>query len=292
MAERTSYSESHLQRVATDTGLNFLRTISTRRGSVLVAEYKKQYVVVKIADMTSVETEINLDLPRSVGIKNEARILNMLPQSIGPKVLDYREYSDMSYLVTEYLGNIGEERSTIFHLPDPIIGISSAGEAIHRLHSAGVIHGDIQPENILFYETQGNSLQSRLIDFEHARRIDDPAHRYSGLYHYLTPENSQRLAHKGAIVTEIQDDVFAFTASCLAMLTCTYPVAYSSPGLDRNQRIDEIAQFRSYSAFGASREHMHLAQNLKNILQLPLSHRPDSINSLMEILFARLQDAA
>lgn len=194
MAERVSYSDSHTQRVAEDIGLNFLTQIGTRRGSVLIAEYRKQYVAVKIADLTSEETEEGLDLPRSVGIKNEARILTKIPALIGPKVLHYKEYPDMSYLVTEYLGDPGLEKKALLHLSDPTVGIMTMTNTVNKLHSANVIHGDIQPENMLFYETADSGLQSRLIDFEHARIIDEPAHGYPGLYHYLTPENARTLS--------------------------------------------------------------------------------------------------
>lgn len=292
MVERISYTEDDLKRVSSETGLSFSRAIGTRRGSVLIASYKERFVVAKIADKTSTQTEEGLNLPRSVGIKNESRILGILDGAVGPKVLFYKEHPELIYLVTEYIGDIHVPRPTLSDLHEPKKGVAALAKAVEKLHTKGIVHGDIQPENVLVFYNPESEVDATLVDFEQAKLLQESSGSHSGLYHYLTPENALKTLNDARIDIQPADDVFSLAATCLAMLTRSYPVSYTAPNLTRKQRLSEIASFRKYSTLGAKAEHAGLASMIKDFLRLPSNQRPESINSFITFLQTNLQEVA
>lgn len=69
---------------------------------------------------------------------------------------------------------------------------AQAADILSRLHGAGIIHRDINGKNFIF---SGENQRITLIDFEHAKRLDDPQEDALplGTLAYLSPEQTGRV---------------------------------------------------------------------------------------------------
>ena len=100
---------------------------------------------------------------------------------------------------------------------------------IARIHERGIIHKDINPNNILVNPETG---EVRLIDFsistrlaaEHQRHLQHP-HLLEGTIAYMSPEQTGRM-NRGV---DHRADLYAFGATCYEMLTGRRPFESHDP---------------------------------------------------------------
>jgi serine/threonine protein kinase len=156
------------------------------------------------------------------------------------KVLDANLRADPPYVVLEYvegrsLRQLLRERGR-FEIQDVASIFRQLGEALAFAHRAGVVHGDVKPENILVVE-DGVRRHARLTDFQLGSfaagdrpEIRDGGVRPSlktttpsGTYHYLAPE--QELG--GAI--DARADLYALGVVLFEMATGTLPQGRDLP---------------------------------------------------------------
>ncbi|KAJ3094981.1 hypothetical protein HDU97_007405 [Phlyctochytrium planicorne] len=109
---------------------------------------------------------------------------------------DFRGTSLRDYIAVQILRGGGETGLSLEQFLD--VGIQLA-EALHVIHSARIIHMDINPDNILVRETSSNELEVQVIDFNIARVSEHTNHSDShepveleGSLPYLSPEQTGR----------------------------------------------------------------------------------------------------
>ena len=101
--------------------------------------------------------------------------------------------------------------------------------AIGRIHEAGIIHKDINPNNILVNPTTADvrlvdfSISSRLVA-EHRRQLQHP-HLLEGTIAYMAPEQTGRM-NRGV---DYRADLYSFGATCYEMLTGRRPFESHDP---------------------------------------------------------------
>src|SRR5262249_12050465 len=100
---------------------------------------------------------------------------------------------------------------------------------IGRIHDHGVIHKDVNPNNIL---VNRDTADVRLVDFsissrlaaEHRRDLQHP-HLLEGTIAYMSPEQTGRM-NRGV---DYRSDLYAFGATCYEMLTGRRPFESHDP---------------------------------------------------------------
>lgn len=107
----------------------------------------------------------------------EARLTARVDSPHVVRVLDCKAPADSSpYIVLEKLE--GEDlatrmdRSGVLSVPEAQIVVRQLARALSAVHEAGVVHGDVKPENVVVSERDG-VLRVKLIDFGVARAQDE-----------------------------------------------------------------------------------------------------------------------
>ncbi|MFH1437152.1 MAG: serine/threonine-protein kinase [Pseudomonadota bacterium] len=165
--------------------------------------------------------------------QNEAR----LAASIGHKnivdILDLGSTHDgMFYIVMEYLkGNpLGEVVHAAGRLPDRIaVGITiQILEALNAVHSKGVIHRDIKPDNIFIVEQAGGGQLVKILDFGISRLYQPDEKKKSvfttqpgtvlGTPNYMSPEQAL-----GGAEVDYRSDLYSVGVILYYMVTGRLP---------------------------------------------------------------------
>jgi len=286
--ERLSFKQEDAQRIAEELDSTILRTIPTRRGSALIISngYRKQ--ILKIANLGNNETEQHIMPARSWGINNEASILRDLPTGIAPalEAFSHDDTNRTIYSATEYIDGI--PAVCINHSLPPEKVIRGLIAAVHHLHLVDILHGDIQPENVLFLRGDGNESQADTIkglpiDFELSVNTSEPVQTLPGLYHYRSPDVAAELLDGELCTLSIAEETFCVAASALAIVTKNHPVEYRTGVLSRSDRLKQIAK-AEYSTAGALPDYERLALSIKAILETPAHRRPSTLPELEDAL--------
>ncbi|MCA2229072.1 serine/threonine-protein kinase [Nonomuraea aurantiaca] len=129
--------------------------------------------------------------------RNEARITAALADPGIAQIFDYGEQRDLAYLVMELVH--GEPLSAILTrngslMPEVTLDVvHQTAKALHAAHSAGVIHRDIKPGNLLV--TPEGTI--KVTDFGIARAIESAPVTLTGTVlgtaQYVSPEQAQGL---------------------------------------------------------------------------------------------------
>ncbi|MEZ4399902.1 MAG: protein kinase [Kofleriaceae bacterium] len=116
---------------------------------------------------------------------HEAAILAAIPAGLGPRCLGHGAVDGWPYVVLERL--VGPTVAALLTAPlgAPLALWSAIGAAVARLHAAGVVHGDLKPENLVWCDDR-----IRLLDFGLAATAaaSPPGAAGGGTLHYLAPE--------------------------------------------------------------------------------------------------------
>lgn len=110
------------------------------------------------------------------------------------------------------VSNIGPAQIAAMPRDHRILIMLTAAKSLDTLHKAGLVHGDVKPENLLIKELGGGSFAVKVIDFDNCFPVQHPppAHALVGDPAYYSPElllyNLDKLP--GSRLTE-KNDVFA-----------------------------------------------------------------------------------
>lgn len=162
------------------------------------------------------------DGPTVVSFEVEQLITRALSGPHVPRVIAQGGFDPMPYIVTEQLPGMSMDKR-IKSAPLPIVEVidlaRGMAEALHALHSQGVIHLDVKPANFL-RRTSGEMV---LIDFGLSRyhRIADLlAAEFAipiGSYPYFAPEQYLRQR------SDLRSDIYALGILMYQMATGTLP---------------------------------------------------------------------
>lgn len=165
----------------------------------------------------------------SLRLAHEASLLRKLAHLTGiPRLLECFKFGDDTILVVEWIESVSMNALVREYLaevnPVPLTNIihysSELAATLAGLHTAGVIHGDIKPANILVTDSE----RIYLIDFDHAAEISSQLFSVSrGTPGWESPERS---VGSPAAVT---DDIFGFGATLFFI--CTGIAAHEHPTL-------------------------------------------------------------
>lgn len=248
-------------------GYNILRQIGEGgMAKVYLAEREETrlQLVLKVLDKTVVNDEQFLQR-----FRRECRIVSKVQNEHVVAIYDHGVTDDCAFLAMEYFGG-GDLKARIAG------GLSSGqalkilmqiAKALDAVHSAGVMHRDIKPQNIMFRE--GNRLA--LVDFGLAKEVDGRSTvTHAGLVLatplYMSPEQYESarqdersdLYSVGVILYEMLTGTLPFTASnapALAYQHVNSPVPRLPQRLAGYQGIvDKLMAKRPEDRFQSARE--------------------------------------
>lgn len=237
-----------------------MRTSSDLCGRVLDARYRLDQVIAT-GGMGTVYEGFDNRLERVVAVKvmndnlvyepgfadrfvTEARAAARLSDAHVVAVYDRGRTADAVYLIMEYVPGRTLRRELTFGGRLPIARaleiLTAVLQALQAAHSAGFVHGDIKPENVLL----GDRGEVKVTDFGLARAIEDGDHRASlllGTAAYLAPEQASDRT------PDPRSDLYSTGILLFEMLTGHVPFRADSAddvlALHQTQRVPDPSAF-------------------------------------------------
>ncbi|HKQ71006.1 MAG TPA: protein kinase [Polyangiaceae bacterium] len=181
---------------------------------------------------------------------HEARAVNRINHDNIVEITDYGEANGSVYLVMGYVpGDTMRKHLTMGLFPwtrAVRIGIQVAS-ALGRAHQMGIVHRDLNPNNVLLVKKKDGTESVKLIDFGVARMLDAPGTRVDGvsLPGYTAPET---LAFGKS---DPQSDLYALGALLYEAISGVLPsgvivggrpLARSSPPLPLGERVPHLPE--------------------------------------------------
>ncbi len=181
-----------------------------------------QVVVIKTLH-ESFWTAPNLsDLQRQ--FQDEARRLAMCSHPNVVRVSDFFVEDRLPYMVMDYIPGRSLADIVLPENPLPVAAavtyIQQIGRALQVVHSKGLLHRDVKPQNIMIHQLTGEAV---LIDFGIARELTpNPAQTHTSIVSegYAPIEQYLPKAHRSAAT-----DVYGLAATLYTLLTAQVPAA-------------------------------------------------------------------
>lgn len=125
-------------------------------------------------------------------------------------VRQFFRHESKFYIVTDKVESDGTDPALIASLPreKKEALTRSLLYSIARLHSAGLIHADLKPDNILLKRTQDGYYTAKIIDFDAGFIVGEVPDDLQGDFVYLSPEANLKIQGKDVEITE-KIDIFA-----------------------------------------------------------------------------------
>lgn len=156
-----------------------------------------------------------------------------------PQIYDYYTDKMGGNIVMEYIDgkDLGHHIQGHARTQDSAVHITmNILRGLRHLHSKDVIHGDIQPRNILIHENIADSL--KIIDFGTAVLKNPDGHwvgtPFGGTWEYMPPEQFERPA-----VLDNRSDLYAAAGVCIYLLTGKAPCIPEGTGCGGSNTVDE-----------------------------------------------------
>jgi len=173
--------------------------------------------------------------------RNEINIGMMLDSDYVCKVHGYHEDDKHVYIIMDYLEGMNLcnfiRKNPSFFRKNPKsfwTVIESILQGLAYLHSQGIAHFDIKPENIfLLIDGEGNIIGAKLIDLRLSLLVDDTKRYFKGTFPYMAPEFFHPIWFRG-----FPTDIWSLGMTLYAMLMASLPI--SSKKKDPYSRRDEI----------------------------------------------------
>lgn len=190
-------------------------------------------------------------------------------------VEDYLPYMVMDYIPGRSLYDIVFDHSSAPQLLSESVAvryIQQIGGALQAVHSKGLLHRDVKPQNIMVHDLTGEAI---LIDFGIARELTpNPAQTHTSIVSegYAPIEQYLPKAHRSAAT-----DVYGLAATLYLLLTGEVPVA--AVLRDRTPMIP-VGQLRPDISSS-------VANAIAQGMQIELKDRPQSVARWLSLLTAR-----
>lgn len=159
---------------------------------------------------------------------NEIKLGMHLDSQYICKVHEYHEDDYHFYIVMDYLEGSDLcdfiRKNPTFFMENPRIFwfvIESILRGLVYLHSQGIAHMDVKPENIfLLLDNEGNIIGVKLIDLGLSIVVDDTKMYFRGTCHYMAPEFFNPFWFKG-----LPTDIWSLGITAYAMLMASLPIS-------------------------------------------------------------------
>lgn len=282
MAERISFYEDELIFILSLLKLKLVpgMRFNTQRGSVVIAERNGVLFSVKIAAKDKFDTEYGIVPSRSQGILNEIEIAKKLGGS--PFVLFDSQAITDKFIAASFSFIEGVSG---FHIPTEhrIRAIYDLYRAVAEIHSLGYTHGDIHPGNIIFKENFSDSYSVALIDLELSCNVNNVACAYPGKVNYLSSESAKDIIKTASIQKLMEQDIYAFGVSALAILSGKEIKRFNIDGLSRKQKLEYIASEKLvFDSSQVNDSFKGVAQKILEIINKPEALRPRSVAEFVD----------
>ena len=214
---------------------NELGTGATSRVYLAVREADGERMVVKVMKSGAAADE------RSQFFLLEMQILQKMAHPNVVPITDAGEAHGLLFFTMPYIE--GEtirqrlQRSGAFALHEAVRVARDIALALHHVHSLGVVHRDVKPENVLLA-----AAGAILLDFGHARapamaptaESREDKKYIVGTANYVSPEQVA-----GRRIADSRSDLYSLGCVLLEMLTGAVPFASSSARETMQRRLDE-----------------------------------------------------
>ncbi len=228
-------------------------------------------------------------------LERERRVLELAGDDMVPALLDSGSSPLGSYIVSEWkAGSVAADAfRELRSAPNSREGLLRLGitlvEAFERLHRRGIIHGDVQPKNLVF-DLQGRAW---IIDFSHSTvpGLPLPVWRM-GVPFFFEPEHAKRLLAEPpkSHPLSIRGENYSVAAMLFYLLSGVHSIEYS---LERETLLRQIAEAeprRLTDAAGAEWDAADRA--IRPFLAKDPEQRPPSLTHLREALQLALRSEA
>ncbi|MGB3294427.1 MAG: serine/threonine-protein kinase [Phormidesmis sp.] len=205
--------------------------------------------------------------------QDEARRLAMCSHPNVVRVSDFFIEDGLPYMVMDYIPGRSLADIVLPENPLPVKAavdyIQQIGKALQAIHSKGLLHRDVKPQNIMIHQLTGEAV---LIDFGIARELtQNPAQTHTSIVSegYAPIEQYLPKAHRSAAT-----DVYGLAATLYTLLTAQVPVA--SVLRDRTP-MPSIQQLRPDVK-------PEMAQVIAQGMAIELKDRPQSVGRWLSLL--------
>lgn len=184
------------------------------------------------------------------------------------KVHSYHEDDEHFFIIMEYLEgmdlfNFIKENPTFFINNPKIfwVVIESILHGLVYLHSQGIAHMDIKPENVfLLLDNEGNIIGVKLVDLGLAIKVNDTKKCFRGTFFYMAPE----FFHL-CLSTGLPADIWSLGITAFAMLKESLPIASRKKDPRRQKdeiysKIGSLLLKESFNPFKKRSEHIEISK--------------------------------
>ena len=167
--------------------------------------------------------------PRALeALRAEAQAGRLVRDSSLVRVLHHGTDEEGPYLLLSYVPgrSLEEILESDGYLPEPLVRsvARQLAGALAALHAAGLVHGDVKPENIRL-DAKGCAV---LLDLGFALHFDAGGTAHAGTLAYLSPERA-----RGGPPTP-EADIWALGVTLVELATGSHPLAQARQGPDRS----------------------------------------------------------
>lgn len=227
-------------------------------------------------------------------IRNEIKLGMTLDSQYVCKVFEYHEDDGHFFIVMEYLNGqdlhvfLRNNRKYFKENPKRFwFVIESILQGLVYLHSKGIAHFDIKPNNIiLLLDNEENIIGVKLIDLGLSLEIDDTKKYFRGTSAYMAPEFFNPLWFRG-----IPSDIWSLGITAYAMLMASLPISSmkSDPEIVKQEIYKKISYllsryaFNPFSKSSECTEISKMQEFIKSCLIVNPENRPTSDYQLKNI---------
>jgi eukaryotic-like serine/threonine-protein kinase len=230
--------ESHFQAGVAIDGYRILRCIQTLEDTevLLGRGAEGRYVAMKAARLPSEHVDLRLE--------HEASILRRLGGKRAPAVIRVVRADERTILITEWINGVDVATRALRadtggeYGENTLLGLcQDVATAVADVHGAGVLHGDIHPQNFIV-EPSGTV---RMIDFGLARDLNEarPSVPRGGVPFYFEPEYAAAQLRERATPITPAGEQYALAALIYRLWTGTHYVDWR---LERSEMLRQIIE--------------------------------------------------
>ena len=236
--------------------------------------YLDQVVVIKTLNESFWRAPNLSDLQQQ--FQDEARRLALCSHPNVVRVSDFFVEDGLPYMVMDYIP--GRSLADIIFPDNPlpqataVSYVQQIGRALQAVHSKGLLHRDVKPQNIMIHQLTGEAV---LIDFGIARELSqNPTQTHTSIVSegYAPIEQYLPKAHRSAAT-----DVYGLAATLYSLLTAQIPVAAV---LRDRTPLTPVQQLRPDVREG-------VAQAISQGMAVELKDRPQSVGRWLTLLESR-----